>query len=225
MRWPGPEAASIEEQGLGSKNKCGTGKGADAITSGLEGAWTVNPTQWTHNFLQNLYAFEWELTTSPSGAKQWTPKDKSTASMVPDAHDPTKRHPPVMLTTDLALKEDPAYRKITQKWLKDPKAFEDAFARAWFKLIHRDMGPPSRYLGPLVPTQTFVWQDPVPKADKSKQISSADVETLKSAILASGVTPAQLIRTAWASAVTFRNTDMRGGANGARIRRLPIGSI
>jgi catalase-peroxidase len=216
-----PEAASLEQQGLGWKNKCGTGKGVDTITSGLEGAWTVNPTQWTHNFLQNLYGFEWELTTSPAGAKQWTPKDKGTAAMVPDAHDPTKRHAPVMLTTDLALKEDPAYRKITQKWLKDPKLFEDAFARAWFKLTHRDMGPTSRYLGSLVPTQTFVWQDPVPAADKSKQISSADVSTLKSAILASGLSNAQLVRTAWASAATYRGTDMRGGANGARIRLAP----
>ena len=216
-----PEAASLEQQGLGWKNQCGSGKGADATTSGLEGAWTVSPAQWTHNFLQNLYGFEWELTTSPAGAKQWTPKDKSAAAMVPDAHDPDKRHAPVMLTTDLALKEDPAYRKITQQWLKNPKAFEDAFARAWFKLTHRDMGPTSRYLGPLVPKQTFVWQDPVPAADKSQQVGSAEVATLKSAILASGLSAPQLVRTAWASAVTYRGTDMRGGANGARIRLAP----
>ncbi len=216
-----PEAGSLEQQGLGWHNKCGAGKGVDATTSGLEGAWTVSPAQWTHNFLENLYRFEWELTTSPAGAKQWTPKDKSAASLVPDAHDPTKRHAPMMLTTDISLRTDPAYRKITQRWLKEPKAMEDAFARAWYKLTHRDMGPTSRYLGPLVPAQEFIWQDPVPDADKSRQISSADVATLKSAITASGLSTAQLVRTAWASAVTYRGTDMRGGANGARIRLAP----
>lgn len=216
-----PEAASLESQGLGWKNKCGTGKGVDATTSGLEGAWTVNPVQFTHNFLQNLYGFEWKLTTSPSGAQQWTPKDKGAASMVPDAHDQAKRHAPMMLTTDLALREDPAYRKITQRWLKNPQEFEGTFARAWFKLTHRDMGPTSRYLGPLVPRENFIWQDPVPAADKSTQISAADVATLKSAILASGLSAQQLVRTAWASAVTYRGTDMRGGANGARIRLAP----
>ena len=216
-----PEAASLEQQGFGWHNKCGSGKGVDATTSGLEGAWTVSPAQWSHNFLENLYRFDWELTTSPAGAKQWTPKDKSAASLVPDAHDPTKRHAPVMLTTDISLKTDPSYRKITQRWLQEPKALEDAFARAWYKLTHRDMGPTSRYLGPLVPSQKFIWQDPAPDADKSKQIGSADVATLKSAILDSGLSTAQLVRTAWASAVTYRGTDMRGGANGARIRLAP----
>ena len=216
-----PEAGSLEEQGLGWHNKCGTGKGVDATTSGLEGAWTVSPAQWTHNFLENLYRFEWELTTSPAGAKQWTPKDKSAGSLVPDAHDPTKRHAPMMLTTDISLRTDPSYRKITQRWLKEPKAMEDAFARAWYKLTHRDMGPTSRYLGPLVPSQKFIWQDPVPDADQSRQISNADVATLKSAIAGSGLSTPQLVRTAWASAVTYRGTDMRGGANGARIRLAP----
>jgi catalase-peroxidase len=215
-----PEAASIEEQGLGWKNKCGTGKGADTVTSGLEGAWTIAPAQWTHNFLQNLYGFEWELTTSPAGAKQWKPKNPAAASLVPDAHDPSKRHAPVMLTTDLALKEDPAYRQITQRWLKNPQEFEGAYARAWFKLTHRDMGPTSRYVGSLVPTETFVWQDPVPAASY-KQIDNADVAKLKAAILGSGLTVPELVRTAWASAASYRDTDKRGGANGARVRLAP----
>lgn len=215
-----PEAASIEEQGLGWKNKCGTGKGADTVTSGLEGAWTIAPAQWTHNFLQNLYGFEWELTTSPAGAKQWKPKNPAAASLVPDAHDPSKRHAPVMLTTDLALKEDPAYRQITQRWLKNPQEFEGAYARAWFKLTHRDMGPTSRYVGSLVPTETFVWQDPVPAASY-KQIDNADVAKLKAAILSSGLTVPELVRTAWASAASYRDTDKRGGANGARVRLAP----
>ncbi|MBM0106774.1 catalase/peroxidase HPI [Steroidobacter sp. S1-65] len=215
-----PEAAGLEDQGLGWRNKCGTGKGADAVTSGLEGAWTVNPVQWTHNFLQNLYAFDWELTTSPAGARQWKPKNPAAAQLVPDAHDPTKRHAPVMLTTDLALKEDPAYREITQRWLDDPEEFAAAYARAWFKLTHRDMGPVSRYVGSLTPSETFIWQDPLPKAEY-RQIDSKDVTKLKSAILNSGLTVPELVRTAWASAASYRDTDKRGGANGARIRLLP----
>jgi len=217
---PDPEAANLEAQGLGWQNKCGKGKGVDTVTSGLEGAWTVSPAQFTHNFLQNLYGFEWVLSTSPAGAKQWTPKDPAAAQMVPDAHDPTKRHAPVMLTTDLALKEDPAYRKITQRWLKNPQEFEVAFARAWFKLTHRDMGPASRYVGKWVPAESFIWQDPVPAANY-QAIDGADVAKLKSAILASGLTVPELVRTAWASAASYRDTDKRGGANGARIRLAP----
>ncbi len=218
-----PEAAGLETQGLGWINKCGSGNAADTTTSGLEGAWTVSPAQWTHNFLQNLYAFEWELTQSPAGAKQWTPKNGAGANMVPDAHDPSKRHAPMMLTTDLALKLDPEYRKITQHWLENPEAFEDAYAHAWFKLTHRDMGPSSRYLGDWKPTQTFLWQDPVP-AVEGKLISDKDAKKLKKDILASGLSVQQLITTAWASASTFRETDMRGGANGARIRLAPQNS-
>lgn len=215
-----PEAASLQEQGLGWTNKCGRGNGVDTVTSGLEGAWTRSPAQWTHHFLQNLYGFEWELTSSPAGAKQWIPKGGQAANLVPDAHDPNKRHAPVMLTTDLALKEDPAYRKITQKWLEEPKAFEHAFARAWFKLTHRDMGPTSRYLGAWVPEDRFVWQDPVPVSDQ-KPIKTGDIAKLKSAILKSKLSSADLVKTAWASAASFRETDMRGGANGARIRLAP----
>jgi catalase-peroxidase len=215
-----PEAAGFEEQGLGWKNKCGTGKGVDTVTSGLEGAWTVAPAQWTHNFLQNLYGFEWELSASPAGAKQWKPKNPAASSLVPDAHDPTKRHAPMMLTTDLALKEDPIYRGITQRWLNDPQEFEAAFARAWFKLTHRDMGPVSRYVGALKPSETFTWQDPLPVADY-KQIDSKDVAQLKTAILNSGLGVSDLVRTAWASAASYRDTDKRGGANGARIRLAP----
>ena len=215
-----PEAASLEEQGLGWKNKCGTGKGVDAVTSGLEGAWTASPAQFTHTFLANLYGFEWELTESPAGAKQWTPKEGKGADMVPDAHDPNKRHAPMMLTTDLALREDPKYREITQRWLENPKDFEVAFAQAWFKLTHRDMGPTSRYLGSWLPDEQFIWQDPVPAVDH-KVIGAAAIAQLKTAILSSGLTIPELVRTAWASAVTFRKTDMRGGANGARIRLAP----
>ncbi len=215
-----PEAAAIEEQGLGWKNKCGTGKGVDTVTSGLEGAWTINPAQWTHNYLQNLYGFEWELTTSPAGAKQWKPKEGKGTGMVPDAHDKSKRHAPMMFTTDLALKEDPAYRAITQRWLENPEEFEIAFAKAWFKLTHRDMGPTSRYLGSWVPQETYIWQDPVPKADY-KQVSDSDIRKLKKEILASGLSVSDLVKTAWASASTFRETDMRGGANGARVRLAP----
>jgi catalase-peroxidase len=217
---PEPEAATIENQGLGWMSKCGSGKGADTITSGLEGAWTVSPAQWTHNYLQNLYAFEWVQTKSPAGAVQWVPKDGQGASLVPDAHDPSKRHAPIMFTTDLSLREDPAYRKITQRWLENPAEFEDAFARAWFKLTHRDMGPTSRYLGSMVPAQTFIWQDPVPAVDH-KLVDAKDVAQLKKDILASGLTVPELVRTAWASAASFRGTDLRGGANGARLRLAP----
>ena len=215
-----PEGASIEEQGLGWKNTYGTGKGADTITSGLEGAWTVNPAAWTHNYLENLYAYDWEQTRSPSGAIQWIPKGGAAANLVPDAHDPSKRHAPIMFTTDLALKEDPAYREITSRWLENPEEFADAFARAWFKLTHRDMGPSTRYLGALVPTDELVWQDPVPAADYA-EINDRDIAKLKAAVLESGLSTSELVRTAWASASTFRGTDFRGGANGARIRLAP----
>ncbi|HWJ04958.1 MAG TPA: catalase/peroxidase HPI [Steroidobacteraceae bacterium] len=215
-----PEAASLEAQGLGWQSKCGTGKGVDTVSSGLEGAWTVSPAQFTHNFLQNLYGFEWELSASPAGAKQWKPTNPAAANLVADAHDPSKRHAPMMLTTDLSLREDPAYRKITQRWLKNPQEFEAAFARAWFKLTHRDMGPASRYLGPAVPGESFVWQDPVPKATY-QPVDAADVSKLKASILATGLTVPELVRTAWASAASYRDTDKRGGANGARIRLAP----
>jgi len=215
-----PEGASIEEQGLGWKNTYGTGKGADTITSGLEGAWTVNPAAWTHNYLENLYAYDWEQTRSPAGAIQWIPKGGAAANLVPDAHDPSKRHAPIMFTTDLALKEDPAYREITSRWLENPEEFADAFARAWFKLTHRDMGPSTRYLGALVPTDELVWQDPVPAADYA-EINDRDIAKLKAAVLESGLSTSELVRTAWASASTFRGTDFRGGANGARIRLAP----
>jgi catalase-peroxidase len=215
-----PEGASLEEQGLGWKNSYGTGKGADTITSGLEGAWTVNPAAWTHNYLENLYAYEWEQTRSPAGAIQWIPEGGAASNLVPDAHDPSKRHAPIMFTTDLALREDPAYREITTRWLENPEEFEVAFARAWFKLTHRDMGPSTRYLGSLVPQDQLVWQDPVPAADYST-INARDISRLKSSILDSGLSTAELVRTAWASASTFRGTDFRGGANGARIRLAP----
>ena len=215
-----PEGASIEEQGLGWKNTYGTGNGADTITSGLEGAWTVNPAAWTHNYLENLYAYDWEQTRSPAGAIQWVPKGGAASNLVPDAHDPSKRHAPIMFTTDLALKEDPIYREITSRWLENPEEFADAFARAWFKLTHRDMGPSSRYLGSLVPTDELVWQDPVPAADYA-EINDRDIAKLKAAVLESGLSTSELVRTAWASASTFRGTDFRGGANGARIRLAP----
>ena len=217
---PEPEAASLEEQGFGWTNSCGSGKGADTITSGLEGAWTFDPAAWTHNFLQNLYAFEWVQTKSPAGAIQWIPADGAAANLVPDAHDPTKRHAPIMLTTDLALKVDPAYREITSRWLENPAEFELAFAKAWFKLTHRDMGPSSRYLGSMAPQEQLLWQDPVPAVDYDL-VNARDISHLKSEILESGLTVPQLVRTAWASASTFRGTDMRGGANGARIRLAP----
>ena len=215
-----PEGASIEEQGLGWKNSYGTGKGADTITSGLEGAWTMNPAAWTHNYLENLYAYDWEQNRSPAGAIQWIPKGGAASNLVPDAHDPSKRHAPIMFTTDLALKEDPAYREITSRWLKNPEEFADAFARAWFKLTHRDMGPSTRYLGSLVPTDELVWQDPVPAADYA-EINDRDIARLTLAVLASDLTTAELVRTAWASASTYRGTDFRGGANGARLRLAP----
>jgi catalase-peroxidase len=215
-----PEGANIEEQGLGWKNTYGTGNGADTITSGLEGAWTVNPAAWTHNYLENLYAYDWEQTRSPAGAIQWVPKGGAASNLVPDAHDPSKRHAPIMFTTDLALKEDPIYREITSRWLENPEEFADAFARAWFKLTHRDMGPSTRYLGSLVPTDELVWQDPVPAAEYA-EINDRDIAKLKAAVLESGLSTSELVRTAWASASTFRGTDFRGGANGARIRLAP----
>lgn len=218
-----PEAAPIEQQGLGWKNSCGTGNGSDTVTSGLEGAWTVSPAQWTQNFLQNLYGYEWEQTRSPAGAIQWQPAGGAASDLVPDAHDPSERHAPMMLTTDLALKEDPAYREITMRWLENPEQFEDAFARAWFKLTHRDMGPSSRYLGDMAPSEDLIWQDPVPEADYN-QINDRDIGRLKEEILDSGLSVSELVRTAWASAASYRDTDMRGGANGARIRLAPQNS-
>ena len=217
---PEPEAAGLEEQGLGWRNKCGSGKGADTVTSGLEGAWTVSPAEWTHNYLQNLYRFDWVQTRSPGGAIQWVPSNESAANLVPDAHDESKRHAPIMFTTDLALKEDPAYRKITQRWLENPEEFEEAYARAWFKLTHRDMGPKTRYLGSLQPDQTFLWQDPVPAVDHPL-INEADIAQLKSSILDTGLPVRELVKTAWASAASYRSSDMRGGTNGARIRLAP----
>jgi catalase-peroxidase len=217
---PEPEGASIEEQGFGWTNTYKSGKGADTITSGLEGAWTTNPIKWDSNYLENLYKYEWELTKSPAGAFQWTPKDPSAAGTVPDAHDPQKRHAPIMFTTDLALRMDPSYAKISKRYLENPKEFADAFARAWFKLTHRDMGPLSRYLGPLVPKEELIWQDPIPAVDH-KLVDEQDVAALKAKLLSSGLSVSQLVTTAWASAATFRGTDKRGGANGARIRLAP----
>ncbi len=212
-----PEAAPLEEQGLGWKNKCGTGNGADTVTSGLEGAWTMTPAKWSHDYFGNLFRYEWELTKSPGGAQQWTPK--GAAAVVPDAHDPSKTHKPMMFTTDLALIKDPKYRAISQRFHDDPKQFEAAFARAWFKLTHRDMGPPSRLLGSDVP-EPQLWQDPVPKVEHAL-VTAADVAALKQQVLASGLTIPQLVKVAWASASTYRDTDMRGGANGARLRLAP----
>jgi len=217
---PAPAAAGIEEQGLGWNNKCGKGNAEDTVTSGLEGAWSSSPTAWTTQYLDNLFAFEWVQTKSPAGAIQWVPDDESTANLVPDAHDPSKRHAPVMFTTDLSLKFDPSYRKIAKRFQENPEEFELAFAKAWFKLTHRDMGPRARYLGAEVPAEALIWQDPVPAVDYAL-IDAADITKLKSEILASGVTVPELVRTAWASAATFRGTDMRGGANGARIRLAP----
>ncbi len=217
---PEPEAAPIEEQGLGWKNTFGSGKGDDAFTSGLEGAWTTSPVKWDNNYFENLFGYEWELTKSPAGANQWTPKNGSAAGTVPDAHDPSKKHAPMMFTTDLALKVDPSYAKISKHFHENPQAFADAFAKAWFKLTHRDMGPVSRYLGPLVPKQPLLWQDPVPAVDH-KLIGVQDIAALKAKILASGLSISQLVTTAWASAATFRGGDKRGGANGARIRLAP----
>ncbi|MDX2133347.1 MAG: catalase/peroxidase HPI [Saprospiraceae bacterium] len=215
-----PAAAGIEEQSLGWKNTFGSGAGADTITSGLEGAWTMMPTQWSNNYFENLFGFEWELTKSPAGAHQWRPKNGAGAGTVPDAHDPSKRHAPMMLTTDLALRMDPAYEKISRHFFENPDEFADAFARAWFKLTHRDMGPRARYLGPEVPAEELIWQDPVP-AVTHELINAQDIAELKSKILASGLTVSQLVSAAWASAATFRGSDKRGGANGARIRLAP----
>jgi catalase-peroxidase len=217
---PEPEAAGIEEQGLGWKSSFGTGKGGDTISSGLEVTWTSSPTKWSNNFFWNLFSFEWELTKSPAGAQQWKPKGGAGAGTVPDAHDPSKHHAPSMLTTDLALRFDPVYEKISRRFLEHPDQFADAFARAWFKLTHRDMGPVSRYLGPLVPKEQLLWQDPVPVVDH-KLIDGQDVAALKAKVLASGLSISQLVTTAWASAATFRGSDKRGGANGARIRLAP----
>ncbi|KWF09352.1 catalase/peroxidase HPI [Burkholderia ubonensis] len=213
-----PEAAAIEAQGLGWKSSYGTGKGRDAITSGLEVTWTTTPTQWSHNFFENLFGYEWELTKSPAGAHQWVAKDAD--AVIPDAFDPSKKHLPTMLTTDLSLRFDPAYEKIARRFYENPDQFADAFARAWFKLTHRDMGPRARYLGPEVPAEALLWQDPVPAVDH-KLIDDADAAALKAKILASGLSVSQLVSTAWASASTFRGSDKRGGANGARIRLAP----
>ena len=217
---PEPTAAPIEKQGLGWENKCGKGNAEDTVGSGLDGAWTSAPTQWSMMFLQNLFNFEWEQTRSPAGGIQWQPKGGAAASTVPDAHVDGKFHAPMMFTTDLALKEDPEYRKISQRFLKNPEEFELAFAKAWFKLIHRDMGPRARYVGSEVPEDTMLWQDPIPAVDHPL-IDSKDITKLKSDILESGLTTSELVRTAWASAATFRGTDMRGGANGSRIRLAP----
>ncbi len=215
-----PAAASIEEQSLGWKNTFGKGSGGDTITSGLEGAWTTTPTRWSNNFFENLFGFEWELTKSPAGAHQWKPQGDAGAGTVPDAHDPAKRHAPFMLTTDLALRVDPVYEQISRRFLENPEDFADAFARAWFKLTHRDMGPRARYLGPEVPEEVLIWQDPVP-AVNFDLVDDADIASLKQQVLASGLTISQLVSTAWASASTFRGSDKRGGANGARIRLAP----
>jgi catalase-peroxidase len=217
---PEPEAAAIEEQGLGWINSFGRGQGDDTISSGLEVTWTTTPTKWSNNFLSNLFGFEWELTKSPAGAHQWTPQHQLGAGTVPDAHDPSKRHAPAMLTTDLALRFDPAYEKIARRFFENPDQFADAFARAWFKLTHRDMGPIARYLGPFVPKEALIWQDPIPAVDHPL-IDDHDVDVLKTEIIASGLSITQLVTTAWASAATFRGSDKRGGANGARIRLAP----
>src|SRR5713226_2080290 len=217
---PEPEAAGIEEQGLGWKSSFGTGKGGDAITSGLEVTWTTTPTKWSNNFFKNLFSYDWELTKSPAGAHQWQPKGGAGAGTIPDAHDPAKRHAPAMLTTDLSLRFDPVYEPISRRFMADQDAFADAFARAWFKLVHRDMGPVVRYLGPEVPSETLIWQDPLP-AVTHELIDAEDIAALKGQILASGLSVSQLVSTAWASASSFRGTDNRGGANGARIRLAP----
>jgi catalase-peroxidase len=217
---PEPEGASTVEQGLGWKNSYGTGNAGDTITSGLEGAWTTNPARWDNDFFDNLFGYEWELVKSPAGAQQWAPRNESAAGTVPDAHDPSKRHAPMMLTTDLALRVDPAYAKISKRFHENPDEFADAFAKAWYKLTHRDMGPHARLLGALVPAEPQLWQDPVPGVDH-ELVGQADIAALKGKILASGLSVSQLVTTAWASASTFRGTDKRGGANGARIRLAP----
>ena len=215
-----PEGAGIDEQGFGWKNSYGSGKGSDAITSGLEGAWTTNPVKWDNNFMENLHGYEWELTKSPAGKSQYTPVNASEVATVPDAHDPAKMHAPMMLTTDLSMRMDPAYAPIAKRFLESPDDFADAFARAWFKLLHRDMGPRSRYLGSLAPTEPLLWQDPVPDVDH-ELIGEQDIADLKAKVLASGLSVSQLVSTAWAAAATFRGTDKRGGANGGRIRLAP----
>ena len=217
---PEPEAAGLEEQGLGWRNSFGTGKGADTITSGLEVTWTTTPTRWSNNYLENLFGFEWELTKSPAGANQWTPKNGAGAGIIPDAHDPSKRRNPTMLTTDLSLRFDPIYEKISRRFLANPEQLSDAFARAWFKLIHRDMGPLSRYLGPELPSEELLWQDPIPEVDHVL-VDDSDVSALKARLLASGLSVAELVSTAWAAASTFRGSDKRGGANGGRLRLAP----
>lgn len=215
-----PEGGSIEDQGLGWKSSFETGTGLHAITSGLEGAWTPTPTKWDMSYLETLFGYEWELTKSPAGANQWKPKGDAASDAVPDAHDPSKRHAPMMLTSDIALRADPAYEKVTRHFLENPDEFADAFARAWFKLTHRDMGPIARYLGPLVPKEQLIWQDPVPPVDH-ELVNESDIRALKAELLASGLSIAQLVTTAWKSATTFRGSDKRGGANGARIRLEP----
>ena len=215
-----PEAAAIEDQGFGWKNTFGSGVGGDAITSGLEGAWTSDPAVWDNGYFDNLFGYEWELTQSPAGAQQWRPTDRAADDTVPDAHDPNKRHAPIMLTTDLALRFDPIYEPIARRFHENPDELADGFARAWFKLTHRDMGPISRYLGPEVPAEELIWQDPVPAAH-AQQVSNTDIADLKERLVSSGLSVSQLVSTAWASASTFRGTDMRGGANGARIRLAP----
>jgi catalase-peroxidase len=215
-----PAAAGIAEQGKGWKNSYGTGNAGDTITSGLEGAWTATPAKWGNGYFNNLFGFEWELTKSPAGAHQWKPKGDAGAGMIPDAHDPNKSHQPFMLTSDIALREDPIYEKISRRFHENPEEFADAFSRAWFKLTHRDMGPLSRYVGPEVPSEVLIWQDPLPAADYAP-VDEQDINTLKDRLLACGLTGSQLIRTAWASASTFRGSDKRGGANGARIRLAP----
>jgi catalase-peroxidase len=215
-----PAAAGLEQQGLGWENKCGSGNAGDTVTSGLEGAWTSTPTKFSMEYLHNLFAYDWVQTKSPAGATEWVPANNQAANLVPDAHDPSKRHAPMMFTTDLALKFDPSYRQIALRFQQNPAEFELAFAKAWFKLTHRDMGPRARYLGPEVPGEDLLWQDPLPRADY-KLVDAADVAVLKSQILASGLTVPELVRTAWASAASFRGTDMRGGANGGRIRLAP----
>jgi catalase-peroxidase len=217
---PEPEAADVEEQGFGWKNKYGKGFGADTIGSGLEVTWTTTPTKWSNNFFENLFKYDWELTKSPAGAHQWVAKNGAGAGTVPDAHDPSKRHAPTMLTTDLSLRFDPAYEKISRRFYEHPEQFADAFAKAWFKLTHRDMGPISRYLGPLVPKEPQLWQDPVPAVDH-KLIDEKDAAALKAKILASGLSISELVSTAWAAASSFRGSDKRGGANGARVRLSP----
>ncbi|MBX7059226.1 MAG: catalase/peroxidase HPI [Leptospirales bacterium] len=217
---PEPEAAGIEEQGLGWSSSHGRGKGGDTITSGLELAWTTTPTKWSNNFFENLFQYDWELTKSPAGAHQWVPKGGAGAGAIPDAHDPSKRHVPAMLTTDLALRVDPAYEKISRSFLENPDRFASAFARAWFKLTHRDMGPRARYLGPEVPAEALLWQDPIPEVNH-ELVDAKDIDALKAKALGAGLSIGRLVATAWASASTFRGSDMRGGANGARIRLAP----